>query len=156
MKNIFGQTILKLAEQNPKIVLLLCDVTFPVSDEFEERFPDRLYNLGLTEQTTVGIAAGMASQGLKPIFYTIAPFILERAFEFVKIDIDANNLPVILVGYDYGDYYGDTHTCLDAKTTVGMFKNIHGFFPETAIQAEVSILDAYNSNSPSFILLKKA
>lgn len=156
MKNIFGQTILNLAAQDPKIVLLLCDVTFPGSDEFKELFPDCLYNFGLTEQTTTGIAAGMASQGLRPIFYTISPFLLERCFEQIKIDIDLNNLPVILVGYDYESYYGITHTCLDAKTTVGMFKNIHGFFPETAIQAEVSILEAYKSNSPSFILLKKA
>jgi transketolase len=154
MKKIFGQTILKLAEQDPKVVLLLCDVTYAGSDEFKERFPDRLYNFGLTEQTTVGIAAGMASQGLKPIFYTIAPFLLERAFEFIKTDIDGTNLPVILAGYDYESYYGDTHTCLDAKKMVGLFKNVRGYFPETTQQAEDSINESYKSNSPSFILLK--
>lgn len=154
MKNIFGKTILKLAEQDPKIVLLLCDVTYPGSEGFKDRFPARLYNFGLTEQATTGIAAGMASQGLRPIFYTIAPFLLERCFEFLKTDIDATNLPVMLVGYDYESHYGATHTCLDAKKMVGLFKNVRGFFPETSKEAEIAINDAYQLNSPSFILLK--
>jgi transketolase len=155
MKQIFGQTILKLAEQDSNVVVLLCDVTFPRSKEFEKRFPGRLYNLGITEQATAGIAAGMASQGLKPIFYTIAPFVLERAFEFIKLDIDDCNLPVMLVGYDYENYYGSTHTCLDAKKMVGLFKNVVGYFPETEKQAEDAIIEAHKSNKPSFILLNK-
>jgi transketolase len=154
MKTIFGQTILKLAEQDPKIVLLLCDVTVSGSDEFKKRFPDRLYNFGLTEQATTGVAAGMASQGLKPIFYTIAPFLLERCLEFIKTDIDATNLPVMLVGYDYEGYYGTTHTCLDARKTISLFKNVRGFFPETIKEAEIAINEAYQLNSPSFLLLK--
>ena len=155
MKNIFGKTILKLAEQDPKIVLLLCDVTYPGSEGFKDRFPARLYNFGLTEQATTGIAAGMASQGLRPIFYTIAPFVLERCFEFIKVDVDYCNLPVMLVGYDYENYYGETHSCLDAKKMVGLFKNVVGYFPETEKQAEDAIIEAHKSNKPSFILLNK-
>jgi transketolase len=155
MKQIFGQTMFKLAEQDPNVVILLCDVTFPGSEEFEKRFPNRLYNFGITEQTTAGIAAGMASQGLKPVFYTIAPFLLERCFEFIKVDIDGCNLPVMLVGYDYENYYGSTHTCLDAKKMVGLFKNVVGYFPETEKQAEDAIIEAHKSNKPSFILLNK-
>ena len=155
MKQTFSDTLLSLAEQDSKIVVLLCDVTFPGVDEFKKRFPDRLYNFGLTEQTTVGIAAGMAFAGLKPIVYTIAPFLLERAFEFIKVDVDENNLPVILVGYDYGAHYGPTHTLLNGKDMVDLFKNVRGYFPDTAKLAEYSLRSAYRRTKPSFILLKK-
>lgn len=156
MKNIFGQTLLKFAEQDPKLVLLLCDVTFPGSDEFKTKYPDRYYNFGLTEQTTIGIAAGLASQGLHPVVYTIAPFLLERSFEFMKVDIDVNNLSVVLVGYDYGDYYGPTHSCADAKKMVSIFKNILGYFPDTAHQAKGCLELALEFTAPSFVLLKKS
>lgn len=155
MKQVFGETLLQLAEQDKNIVLLTCDVMPSCVDEFKTKFPNRFYNMGLTEQTTVGIAAGMAFAGLKPIVYTIAPFLLERAFEFIKIDIDQNDLPVVLVGYDYGEYYGSTHTCLNAKDMVDLFKHTRGYFPENKAQAEHMIKASSKRTSPSFILLKK-
>lgn len=156
MKQTFSNILFNLAEQDDGVVVLLNDVTFPKCEEFKERFPNRIFNFGLTECATVGIAAGMASEGLKPIMYTIAPFLLERALEFVKIDVDANNLPVILVGYDYEDYYGPTHTCMNAKDMVDMFKNIRGYFPENNAQATIALKSACHRTSPSFILLKKS
>ena len=156
MKNIFGQTLLKFAEQDSKLVLLTCDVLFPGADEFKSKYPDRFYNFGLTEQTTVGIAAGMASQGLHPVVYTISPFLLERCFEFIKVDIDVNNLSVVLVGYDYGTYYGETHSCADAKKMVSIFRNVLGYFPSTEIQARHYLEQALNFDFPSFTLLKKS
>jgi transketolase len=155
MKNIFSQILFKLTEEDSRIVVITCDVMFPDWELFKSKYPDRFYNLGLTEQTSVGIAAGMASQGLRPIIYTIAPFLLERAFEFLKIDIDENNLPVMLVGYDYENYYGPTHSCLNAKAMIGLFKNIQGYFPKNEQQVEDSMKWAHISNKPSFILLKK-
>jgi len=155
MKKVLGQTLFDLMRQDSRIVLLLCDVAFPDSDKISKAYPDRMYDFGLTEQTTTGIAAGMASQGLRPVFYTISPFLLERCFEFIKIDIDHNNLPVMMIGYDYEDYYGPTHSCLDAKTTLSMFKNIVSYFPQTVEDAKWALVDAYVSNKPSFILLKR-
>jgi transketolase len=153
MRRQFGKTIVRLAEKDEKIALLSCDVLQEMN-EFIERFPQRFYNFGLTEQTTIGIAAGMAIQGLKPIVYSLTPFILERPFEQIKIDIDEQRVNVMLVGNSDYPTHGPTHRPLNVEGTVALFKNIHGYFPRNAHETEKAMLDAYLMKEPSFISLK--
>ena len=69
---------------------------FGVTDQFKKEFPDRIFNLGMMEQGTVGIAAGMAMEGLIPIVYSIVNFIAFRALEQIRNDAQAelDRLPV--------------------------------------------------------------
>ena len=83
MRRTFGQTIVKLAEKDDRIVLLTCDVVQEM-DEFINKYISRFFNLGLTEQSTISIAAGMALEGLRPIVYSITPFLIERPFESAR------------------------------------------------------------------------
>lgn len=154
MRAQFGKTIVRLAERDSSIILLIPDV-FQEMQEFKEKFPSRFFNFGLTEQSTISIAAGMAIEGLRPVAYSLTPFILERPFEQVKIDIDEQNLPVILIGYDDYPTHGPTHRALDAPGLVKLFKNIVGFFPRNSFETEKAMLDAYLMKSPAFIGLKK-
>lgn len=154
MRAAWGKTIVKLAKKDPRIVVLTGDVVQEMG-EFRELFPDRFFNLGITEQSITGVAAGMAIGGLRPVIYSLTPFVLERPFEQVKIDIDEQNLPVILVGFSDYPTHGPTHRPLNDRGLAGLFKNIHGFFPENAMQAEKALLDAYLMGSPAFISLKK-
>lgn len=153
MRRQFGKTIMTLAEKDNRIVLLTCDVLQKM-DEFIKEWPDRFYNFGLTEQATVGIAAGMAIEGLRPIYYSLTPFVLERPFEQVKIDIDQQNLPVILIGNSDYPTAGSTHRDLNAKHMSKMFRNIDSYFPENSFQTEKAMLDSYLTGNPSLICLK--
>lgn len=155
MRKMWGETIVELAKKDYGIVLLTCDVEQEMA-EFKLRFPRRFFNLGLTEQATVSIAGGLASQGLRPVVYSITPFLLERAFEQIKIDVDYNNLPVMFVGYSDYPTHGPTHSCLDAKKMVSLFTNVVGYFPEDIVDTCRFMHKAYESNKPSFIFLKKA
>jgi transketolase len=155
MRKIWGETIVELAKKDERIILLTPDVEQEVA-EFKLRFPRRFFNLGLTEQATLAIAGGMASQGLRPVVYSITPFLLERGFEFIKLDIDFNNLPVMLVGYSDYPTHGPTHSCLDAEKMVSLFTNLVGYFPETNETVRQVMYYALASNQPSFIFLKKA
>ena len=85
--------------------------------------------MGLTEQSITSIAAGLAIEGLKPVVYSLTPFLLERPFEQIKIDIDEQCLPVMLVGNADYPTHGPTHRPLNAEGLVGLFKNIMGYFP---------------------------
>lgn len=153
MRRTFGKTIVKLAEKDSRIVLLIGDVAQEM-DEFKEKFPDRFFNFGLTEQSMISIAAGMAIEGLRPVVYSLTPFLLERPFEQVKIDIDEQKLPVMLVGNSDYPSHGPTHRPLNAEGLVGLFKNIHGYFPRNAFETEKAMLDSYILNEPSIICLK--
>ena len=63
---------------------------------------DRFINMGICEQSMIGVSSGMALEGLKPWVYTITPFLIERPFEQVKLDIDRQMANVKLVGFaDY-------------------------------------------------------
>lgn len=154
MRRQFGKTIVKLAEKDPRIVLLICDV-FQEMEEFVEKFPDRFYNTGLTEQSTISIAAGMAIEGLRPVVYTLTPFLIERPFEQIKLDVDGQKLPVMLVGNDSYPTHGSSHRPLNVEGLVGLLKNTHGYFPRNSFETEKAILNAYLMGEPAIICLKK-
>lgn len=154
MRRAFGKTILKLAEKDPNIVLITGDVEQEI-DEYKSRFSNRYFNVGLCEQAMISMAAGMALEGLRPVVYSITPFLIERPFEQIKIDIDEQKLPVMLVGNSDYPTHGPTHRPLNAEGLVGLFKNIMGYFPRNMAEAEKAMIDAYLMKLPAIICLKK-
>lgn len=153
MRRMFGITIVRLAERDERIVLLTGDVVQEMQ-LFIAKYPKRFFNLGLTEQSIIGIAAGMAMGGLRPVVYSITPFLLERPFEQIKIDIDEQNLPVMLVGNSDYPTHGPTHRPLNAEGLVALLKNTTGYFPRNQVETEKAMLDAYLRGDPAIICLK--
>lgn len=112
MRGRFVQTASALLDEDPRVAVLLAEIS-------EDRFapaihahPDRVINLGIMEQTMIGAAAGFAMEGFHPIAHSIAPFLVERPFEQIKIDFGYQGLGGTLVScgasYDYGAE-GATH-----------------------------------------------
>ena len=94
--------------------LLVCDMGFGVIDKLKEKFPDRVINCGIMEQSTVGIAAGMSLSGLKPIVYSIVNFLVFRALEQIRNDVVLQNLNVKFIATGVNDYFkflGPSHCC---------------------------------------------
>ena len=89
MRRKFGKLINELAKKDKKIVLLVGDIGYGIFDDFRKENPNRFFNLGICEQSLIGAASGMALEGLKPWVYTITPFLIERPFEQIKLDIDS-------------------------------------------------------------------
>ena len=154
MRVAFGTTIVRLAQKDKSIILITGDVEQEM-DEFKKLFPDRFFNMGLCEQSIISLAGGLASRGLRPVVYSITPFLLERAFEQIKIDIDYNNLPVMLIGYNDYPTHGITHRPLDAEGLIKLLPNTMGYFPRSKEETSKAMIDAYLMNKPAFICLKK-
>ncbi len=154
MRKAFGEEIVKLAEKDKSIILISGDVEHEMT-EYKKKFPDRYINIGLCEQSMITVAAGMALEGLRPFVYSITPFLIERPFEQIKIDIDENNLPVVLIGYADYPSHGPTHTPLSAEKLVNVFKNIKGHFPQSREETSKIINEVYNSKIPSIICMKR-
>lgn len=155
MRREFGKIITELAQKDEKIYLLLGDIGYDIFDEFRDKFPDRFINLGICEQSIVSLASGMALEGLKPYVYTITPFIIERAFEQVKLDIDGQNVNVKLVGYADYPTLGQTHAEIDGKWLMSRFKNIASYFPKDSEETRKFMSESYKHKKPTFISLKK-
>ena len=96
----------------------------------------------------------MAIEGLKPWVYTITPFLIERPFEQIKLDIDQQLANVKLVGFADYPNLGPTHAELDAPKLSKLFKNIKSFFPKDGNETEKVVLESYKIKGPTFISLK--
>ena len=154
MRRRFGKVITELADQDRNIVVIVGDIGYRVFDEFRDKYPERFINIGICEQSMIGVCAGMALEGLKPWVYTITPFLIERPFEQVKLDIDQQNANVKLVGFADYPTLGPTHQELDGEKLMQLFTNIASFFPKDGDETQSMIYQAYEKNGPAFISLK--
>jgi transketolase len=155
MRRRFGERIAELADQDERIYLIVGDIGYRVFDDFRQRHPERFINMGICEQSIIGVSSGMALGGLKPWVYTITPFLIERPFEQVKLDIDQQNVNVKLVGYADYPTLGPTHTELDGKKLMQLFSNIRAFFPRDGDETQAMTNEAYSISGPAFISLKR-
>jgi transketolase len=125
----------KILSSNPNFALVLGDIsTFGFKNVLKD-YPDRAINLGVLEQTMVGVAAGFSLEGITPTVHTIAPFLVERAFEQVKVDFGYQKLPGNLVSvgasFDYSSL-GATHHCPGDITVLSSIPDISLFIPGNA------------------------
>ena len=86
MRKQLIDTMSKTLEKNKETVLLLGDIGVHGFRHAKKKFPNRVYNIGILEQTTVSLAAGLKIAGFTPTVHTIAPFLIERAYEQIKVD----------------------------------------------------------------------
>ena len=127
MRRIFGKVLSDIAKKDKKVILLVGDIGYGIFDEFRKNHPKRFFNMGICEQSLIGTASGMSLEGLKPWVYTITPFLIERPFEQIKLDIDQQKANVKLVGFADYPSLGPTHSELDAKKLMTLFKNIKSY-----------------------------
>lgn len=117
MRNAFADELTKIGAQDERTFLLAGDIGNRLFDDFKARCPDRFINCGVAEANMVGVGAGLALSGMRPVLYTITPFITTRVLEQVRDDVCYQHLPVVLVGVGGGLSYaglGPTHhSCED-------------------------------------------
>jgi transketolase len=156
MRQQFPNTVHELMKVDDRIVLLFGDVgTYGFRFSATE-FPDRVYNVGILEQSMISIAAGVAMQGLIPVVHTIAAFLVERAFEQIKDDFGyqklGGNFVSIGGSYDLASW-GCTH---EAPSDVGLVKNIPEaeiVVPGTPAEFDALFKEAYDNGHPTYFRL---
>ncbi len=112
---VFGSTLTTLAEADPKIVAISAAMQQGTGLEpFSARFPERFFDVGIAEQHAVTFAAGMATEGYKPVVAIYSTF-LQRAYDQIIHDVCLQNLPVVFA-MDRGGMVGD-----DGPTHHGVF-----------------------------------
>jgi transketolase len=153
----FISTLIELAEKDDKIIIIIPDVGFNYLEEFQEKFPDRFFNFGVTEQSTMIIAAGLALSGYKPYVYSMINFVVFRPYEMVRNAVCMHNANVKIIGVKGSEKYkflGFSHNMLVENEDIKVLENLPNFKTFViADPAEVRgvIIDTYKSNSPCYI-----
>ena len=156
MRKQLVNTVESILEKDNRLVLLLGDIgVFGFRKAFE-LFPERVYNIGILEQSTISVAAGLAIEGLIPVVHTIAPFLIERSFEQLKVDFCyqrlGGNFVSIGASYDYAAL-GCTHHC---PGDVGILKNLPNMeivLPGTPSEFDILFNEAYSNQNPTYFRL---
>lgn len=158
-RRTFIDTIVKLAEKDDRVILVVPDVGFLYIDEFQKRFPKRYFNLGVTEQSTVLVASAMALDGWKPFVYTMINFALFRPGEMVRNGMVCHNAPVTLLGVKGSSSYkflGFSHNMIHEREDFNFCDNIGLAWhePKSNQEVEAAVLSSYESGKPNYIRLQ--
>ena len=128
--------------------------------KFSQQYPDRFINVGVAEQSMIGICAGLALKGCQPFAYTIATFSLYRPFEMVRDDLCYQNLPVTVVGMGAGVIYstlGGTHHTQEDIAIAGAIPNMQIIAPcDPAECTEATRYCATQKKGPVYLRIGKA
>ncbi len=155
-KTGFGSGVMNAARKRSEIVVLGSDITASVGlDQFKSQYPDRFYSIGIAEQNTVAIAAGMALSGLTPVVSTYAAFSAMRALDQIRISVCYNNLHLIIGGAHAGISVGPdgaTHQALEDIAALRAIPNLTILSPCDSTQTNILTQLAINQeNGPIYI-----
>jgi transketolase len=158
-RDSFAATIEALAEADPRIVTVVSDsVGSSKLGGFRTKFPDRMINVGIAEQTLVAVGAGLANGGKVPFVSAASCFITGRALEQVKADIAYSNVNVKLIGQSSGVAYGElgpTHHSIEDLAWLRLFNNLTLIVPADPWQTEQAIRAAAAMDGPVFVRVSR-
>ncbi|GAA0451858.1 transketolase [Paractinoplanes deccanensis] len=97
MRQTFIDTTTQLLADDPRTALVLADISAEPFEPARRRHPDRVLNVGIREQLMTGVAGGLALTGMRPYVHTYAPFLIDRAYEQVKLDLGHQDVGAVLV-----------------------------------------------------------
>lgn len=158
MRKEFAYLLLESMKKDETIRVITADLGFGVLDQIREEFPTRFYNVGAAEHLMIGVAVGMANEGLKPVCYSMSSFLLYRPFEMLRNYVDYEKTPVKLVGSGRDKDYshdGISHWAHDDERVLEALPNIGIFKPETIRELENTWGTFINSKYPEYLNLRR-
>lgn len=159
MRNAFSDAIVAAALRDPKVLLLTGDHGYALFDEFRKKCPSQYINCGIAEQNMVGVAAGLAKAGFKPIVYGLAAFIPMRVLEQIKIDVCYEKLPVILIGDGAGivySYLGSSHQCTEDIACARSLPELTVLSPADRFEMTATMNLAFEIKAPVYLRMGKS
>jgi len=154
----FGKGLLKLGEKDERIISVEADLAKSTrSNWFSEKFPDRCFSVGISEQDMISVSAGLASSGKIPFASTFAIF-TERAFEQARNSVARPNLNVKIIGSHGGIHTGEDGSSAQAIEDFAIYRALPNFIvlcPADAVEAEKMTLELARHKGPAYMRLTR-
>ncbi len=158
MRDCFLEGLCQRMKRDKSIFFLCADFGSPKLDKLKDEFPDRFINVGIAEQNLINVATGLALEGFTVYAYAIAPFLVMRAYEQIRINLSLHaqlkKLNINLVGVGAGlsyDVSGPTHHCLEDITIMRALPNIEVISPSDWVLAEKFIDYTIRVRKPKYL-----
>ncbi len=156
MRERFAEVTAELLEENERLAVLTADLSAKLFDRARERHPHRVLNLGIREQLMISVAGGMALAGMRPIAHSFAPFLIERPFEQIKLDLNHQAVGAVLVSagasYDIASG-GRTHQSPGDVALLSTLPEWTIHVPGHADEAEAMLRAAASGDDPVYLRL---
>jgi transketolase len=145
MRDRFASVTSQLLDADPRLALVLADIGGAAFARARRRHPERVINVGIREQLMVSVAGGLALSGMRPIAHSYTPFLVERPFEQVKLDLTHQGVGAVLVSigasYDASDS-GRTHHAPEDVALISCLPDWTIHVPGHPDEAELLLRDA--------------
>lgn len=156
MRKQFRDTVMNISEHDNRTVMIFGDVSVYLFDDFKKKYHNRFYNMGICENSLVTIGAGLSSQGLIPFVHTITPFITERSFEQIKLDMCYNkfggNILTCGASFDYA-WDGPTHYCFTDLSILRLLPGIEVIQPGSIKELDLLLRSQYDNRKTTYFRL---
>jgi transketolase len=159
MRDALSDALVSLGKKDPNILLLTGDHGYALFDDFRRECPEQYINAGIAEQNMVGVAAGLARSGFRPIVYGLSAFIPIRVLEQIKLDVAHDHLPVIFIGDGAGFVYshlGTSHQATEDIACSRVVPNLSVYSPADRFELTQCLAIAYQDNSAVYLRVGKA
>lgn len=154
MREQAAATVVELFREDERIAVVLAEISADLFRPALEHDSDRAVNLGIMEQAMVGVAAGFALEGFRPVVHTIAPFLAERALEQVKLDFGYQRLPALLVSvgasYDYAES-GMTHHSPGDVQALSTVPGLRALVPGAPAEVDALVREALAGDGLTYL-----
>jgi transketolase len=141
---------------NEKIQCITADLGYGILDAIKRDHWPAFYNVGAAEQLMIGVGVGMAEQGLIPVCYSMSSFVLYRPFEFLRNYVNAESIPVKLVGSGRDKDYshdGLSHWAHDDEQVLAALPNIKIYKPKSIDELKAIWPEFIYSDQPAYLNL---
>src|SRR5260370_32807720 len=138
--------------------MVLVDMVSGLFDKFKDKHPSRFFNCGVAEANMMGVAAGMAMNGLRPVAYTITPFVTTRCLEQIRTDVCYHEAPVTIVAVGAGLAYsglGPTHHACEDISFLRSIPNMVVICPGDAFEVRAALRASMRQDRPVYIRMGK-
>jgi transketolase len=159
MRNAFSQALVAAARVDERVLLLTGDHGYSLFDAFRNACPGQYLNAGVAEQNMVGVAAGLAKGGFRPVVYGLSSFVPVRVLEQIKMDVCYEDLPVVFIGDGAGVVYsslGSSHQCNEDVAALRALPGLDILSPADGPEMTACMELALRASGPVYLRMGKA